>query len=71
MYPFLSALPCLAAAATSDAVLAKLIHDAKFSPCLTENCTKPSMKYELIQKSQPGYQWCVHTLYIGERTPCN
>jgi len=37
--------------------LMERIREAKFSPCTSSQCVKPDTTYELIQKSQPGYQW--------------
>lgn len=50
--------PLVAALAAEDPELVELIREAKFSPCTAGRaCEKPDMKYERIQKSQPGYQW--------------
>ena len=46
--------------------LAMRIREAKFSPCSTPGaCTSPGLKYERIQKSQPGYQWDDNGGYCG------
>ena len=62
------ALPSAAAtgtAAATDTALAELIRKAKFEPCIGSACEKPDMKYENIQKAQPGYQWPDNGGYCG------
>jgi len=59
-------LPALLSVSEADSKLADLIQEAKFSPCSDGRaCKKPNMKYEQIQKSQPGYQWGDNGGYCG------
>ena len=57
----------IVAARGKDADVAERIAAAKFSPCSGNDhaCAKPSMKYERVVNSQPGFQWIDNGGYCG------
>ena len=57
----------IVAAQGKDADVAERIAAAKFSPCTGNEhaCAKPSMKYERVVSSQPGFQWIDNGGYCG------
>lgn len=62
-------LPALASALPQNPEIVNKILRAgltdEFLPCNETACIKPQMKYESIQKSQPGIQWMDHGGYCG------